>query len=123
MPMHSANQISMKKQDKEQLRAIAEKLGKSLLPLIEEIRYYHSLSYRTPEEEASYQEMVSLIRESLPVITLLKDFFGNEAMRASEEFYFHLKKLAGEGDTKASEILCELSPLYQQSLLEQLNNN
>ena len=113
----------MKKQDKDELRAIADKLGKSLLPVIEMFNHYHKMSNRTPEEEKSYQEMIRLIQEALPVLTVLKDFLGNEAFRAAEAFYFHLKQKEAEGDQNAREILRELSPLYQQSIIEQVNNN
>lgn len=113
----------MNNDDKEKLREVAAGLAKLMPQIISQVRDYAALNYRTPEEEKQYQELLKLVKESLPVITLLKDFFGSEAYRSTVGWYYSVKEAAEQGNSKAREIVDELAPLYQQSIIDQLNKN
>jgi hypothetical protein len=113
----------MDKNDKEKLRELAADLAKMLLPAISRVHDFAAMSYRTPDEEKQYQELMNLIKQAAPILGLMKDFFGNEAYRASVAWYFSVKEAAEKGDARAQEIVNELAPLYQQALFDQLDKN
>ena len=113
----------MNTNDKEKLREVATGLAKLMPQIISQIRDYAAMNPRTPEEEKQYQKLLKIVEESLPVIAMLEDFFGSEAYRASVAWYYSVKEAAGHGNSKAREIVDELAPLYQQSIIDQLNKN
>lgn len=113
----------MNNDDKEKLREIAAGLAKLMPQIISQVRDYAALNYRTPEEEKQYLELLKLIKESAPILTLLKDFFGSEAYRATAAWYYSVKEAAEQGNPKAREIVDELTPLYHQAIIDQMDKN
>ncbi len=113
----------MKKEDKEQLHKISRRLVELLGPIVEQLQEYTKETDHSPEEEEAFRKTLEFMKEIAPAIEMLQNFFGHEAYKTTVAYYYYVKEKAAEGNEQAQEIVAELAPLYEQALLEKLNNN
>jgi len=109
----------------EQLLALARdknfqaQLSKSIDDNLNFVTEMHEKAKYEPLEE-SEEELLKEIAEKMPIVLQFvqdcKLALGNELLIAADTQYFHLKRLAEQGDPKAKEAYERLKPLYQDSV-------
>lgn len=92
-------------------------------PVIDQAIHLEHLSYRTPDEEEQLKEMRQLLQKVLPVVSRVKNYFGEKAFKQAQAYYYHVKELADEGDSEAKKIYDDLRPLYEDIIRDQITDN
>jgi hypothetical protein len=122
-------------EDKEKGKELAEKLRKllemardknfqaQLMKTVDDnLRFVTAMHEKAKYEplEESEQELLDEIAEKMPIVLQFvqdcKLALGNELLIAADTQYFHVKRLAEQGDPKAKEVYEKLKPLYQDSV-------
>jgi hypothetical protein len=87
-----------------------------LTPIITDVHQKSKLGIKLTDEEAK------LLNEHLPVILKLRDFFTDAQIILDDNlfveanaFFFHIHKLAEQGDEKAKKLYEEMLPLYRKA--------
>ena len=122
-------------EDKEKGKELAKKLEQilavardkdfqaQLIKLVDEgLRFVTEMHEKAKYEPLDQTEQAALanMAEKMPIVLQFvqdcKLVLGNQIMIAADTQYFHLKRLAEEGNPDAKEAYERLKPLYQDSL-------
>lgn len=119
--MNETNSTNMDDQDK--FNQMVADMAKQLHDLVPLINDYAAMGYRTPEEEAEFQELVEMVKEGLPLIQQALAHLGEKLYRHSVAYFYEIKEKAMTGDEKALAIYNELAPEFGQALMSHFDKN
>ncbi|WP_163713228.1 hypothetical protein [Mangrovibacterium lignilyticum] len=113
----------MKQESKIKLVELALKIAVDMKVIIGQMKKYEEKDWLSPEDEERYRKLQDVLKDVLPVIAQLRDFFDQKAYCHATAYYYHVKEKAADGDLRAKVIYDDLRPLYEQALNEQIHKN
>jgi hypothetical protein len=91
--------------------------------LQEEINKLTAKKELTPEEMALFIRIVDTVKTTLENTNRLKSISEESIYRQANIYYYHVKKLAEEGNEEARKVYEQLRPSYQATLISKAEEN
>lgn len=100
-----------------------DKLMTSMEVLVAAAKRLKAIPAPAKKEAALLERIKKMVKEAADNIKSMQDVLGESTMRQANAYYFHIKKLAGEGNPEAIKIYENLKPGYQASLRSDIGDN
>ncbi|GET23940.1 hypothetical protein [Prolixibacter sp. NT017] len=98
-------------------------IGDKLPQITAEIMRLAQLPVLTPEEEVELTRLLAIIKQLKPLLESAKEYLDRKLLGNSISFYYAVKEKAEQGNPDAQKIIADLGPLYQQMLLDDIEEN